>query len=262
MINEKVKRSIIDDVVTLKNRGINPIIVHGGGPVIQKLLDEVDIESTFVDGHRKTDTETMNYVEMALNGSVNSELVSLIDQAGYKAVGLSGKDGNIATAQKRTHEVKLDGQKKEVDLGHVGDIDRIDPSLVLLLVNNDYIPVISPVAGSNNGNTYNVNADMFAGHMAGALGAARYIVLTNVEGLQVDSEDASTLIEQITIQEAQSEIGHFIQGGMIPKVESCIIALEEGVSSVHIINGVKSYNILRTLLTDESIGSRIIGNNA
>ena len=257
MINEQIKQSIVGDVVALKEAGVDPVIVHGGGPAIQQLLDKVGVESEFVDGHRKTDSETMGYVEMALSGSVNSELVSLINEAGFKAVGLSGRDGDIAQARKRTHRVTLDGKEQEVDLGHVGDIDSIDTSLVQLLIKNDYIPVISPVAGGEESDAYNVNADMFAGHMAGALGAARYVALTNVDGLQLDPEESATLIEEITIQDAQSEMGNSIQGGMIPKVESCIIALEEGVSSAHIINGMKSHTILRALLSDEAPGTRI-----
>lgn len=260
MIDEQVKQDIVADVVALKQAHITPVIVHGGGPAIQELLNEVGVESEFVDGHRKTDAETMGYVEMALSGSVNSELVSLISEAGFKAVGLSGKDGDIATAEKRTHRVTLDGQEREVDLGHVGDIDSIDTSLVKLLIENDYIPVISPVAGGEDLDAYNVNADMFAGHMAGALGAKRYVALTNVDGLQLDPDDPSTLIEDIRGQEAQSEIGNRIRGGMIPKVESCIIALEEGVESAHIINGMKAHNILKALLADESVGTRITEN--
>ena len=257
MIDEQVKQDIVADVVALKKANITPVIVHGGGPAIQKLLNEVGVESEFVDGHRKTDAETMGYVEMALSGSVNSELVSLISDAGIKAVGISGKDGDIATARKRTHQVTIDGQQQEVDLGHVGDIDSIDTSLVKLLIENDYIPVISPVAGGKDLDAYNVNADMFAGHMAGALGAERYVALTNVDGLQLDPHDPSTLIEKVSVQEARSEIGNRIQGGMIPKVESCIIALEEGVDSAHIINGMKAHNILRALLTDDSVGTTI-----
>lgn len=261
MINEQVKQSIVDDVTALKEAGVIPVIVHGGGPAIQKLLDEVGVESEFVDGHRKTDTRTMSYVEMALSGSVNSELVSLINAAGYKAVGLSGKDGNIAKARKRIHSVTLDGETQEVDLGHVGDIDSIDTSLLQLLIDNEYIPVLSPVAGGDDLNAYNVNADMFAGHMAGALGAARYVALTNVDGLQVDPKDPATLIEKISVDDVEAEIGNSIQGGMIPKVESCIIALEEGVSSAHIINGMESNNIIRSLLSKESTGTQIIPNS-
>lgn len=257
MIDEQVKHDIISDIVALKNLGAIPVIVHGGGPIIRNLLDDVGIESEFVGGHRKTDAQTMNYVEMALSGSVNSELVGLINKSGFKAVGLSGKDGNLVTAKKRMHRLTIDGEEQEVDLGHVGDVAEIDTSLIQLLIEHDYIPVISPVAGGEELGAYNVNADMFAGHLAGALGAASYVALTNVDGLQLDPEDPSTLIKKVTAREAQSEIGNSIEGGMIPKVESGIIALEEGAGSARILNGTKAHTILRALLTDGSTGTLI-----
>jgi len=255
MVDDRVKQNIVEDIVALKEVGAIPVIVHGGGPMIQKLLDEVGIQSEFIDGHRKTDEQTMEYVEMALTGSVNSELVSLISRKGYRAVGLSGKDGNLATARKRIHEVTIDGKTQQTDLGHVGDIDSIDTSLIQLLIDNDYIPVVSPVAGGEELDAYNVNADMFAGHLAGALEAASYVALTNVDGLQLDPKDPSTLISEITVSQARSQIGQAIEGGMIPKVESCIIALEEGARSARILNGMKEHTILKALLTTETVGT-------
>lgn len=257
MINERVKHGIISDIITLKRAGAIPVVVHGGGPVIRELLDKVGMESEFVEGHRKTDTETMGYVEMALSGNVNSEIVNLINASGLKAVGLSGKDGGMVTARKRTHTVTLDGKEDEIDLGHVGDVDRIDTGLIHTLIADDYIPVLSPIAAGDDLDDYNVNADMFAGHMAGALQAAHYVAMTDVDGLLRVTDEPSSLIDEITVAEAQEEIGNTIRGGMIPKVESAIIALKEGVGSAHIINGTQSHSLLRELLTSDRSGTLI-----
>lgn len=257
MKDEEVKEQVILDVVTLRENGIIPVIVHGGGPAIKKLLEDVGMESEFVAGHRKTDSQTMGYVEMALSGSVNSEIVRRLNAAGQKAVGLSGKDGGMVTARKRTHNVTVDGKQQEIDLGYVGDVDDINTSLVTSLIKSDFIPVISPVASGRDNRDYNINADMFAGHLAGALNAACYIALTNVDGLLIDKDDPSTLIEEITLEKAEAEMGKTIEGGMIPKVESCIIALKGGVESARIINGTKKRSILKELLTKERSGTLI-----
>lgn len=257
MKDEQVKEDVISDIVILRENGIIPVIVHGGGPAIKKLLDDVGMESEFVAGHRKTDSRTMGYVEMALSGSVNSEIVRLLNAAGQKAVGLSGKDGGMVTARKRTYHITVNGKQKEIDLGHVGDVDKINTSLITSLIKSDFIPVISPVASGKDGRDYNINADMFAGHMAGALNAACYIALTNVDGLMIDKDDPATLIKEITLEKAEAEIGKTIEGGMIPKVESCIIALKGGVQSTRIINGTKKQSILKELLTKERSGTLI-----
>lgn len=257
MRDDNVKRNVISDIITLRDNGIIPVIVHGGGLAIKKLLDEVDVESEFIEGHRKTDSRTMGYVEMALSGSVNSEIVRMINAAGHKAVGISGKDGGMVTAQKRVHKLTVDGKEQEVDLGHVGDVKQINTALVKTLIKSDYIPVISPVASGEDNRDYNINADMFAGHMAGALDAACYIALTNVDGLLTDKDDPKSLVKDITLEKAEAEMGKTIVGGMIPKVESCIIALKGGVESARIINGTKKRSILEELFTEGRSGTLI-----
>jgi acetylglutamate kinase len=194
---------------------------------------------------------------MALSGNVNSEIVSMINAAGYQAVGISGKDGGMVTARKRIHKVTVDGQQKEVDLGHVGDVKQINTALVKTLIKSGFIPVISPIASGEDNRDYNINADMFAGHMAGALNAACYIALTNVDGLLTDKDDPTSLVKDITMEKAEAEIGKAIVGGMIPKVESCIIALKGGVKSARIINGTKKRSILKELLTQDRSGTLI-----
>jgi len=258
MVNDEIKQGIVADIIALKKSGAVPVIVHGGGPAIRKLLDEVGIDSEFVEGHRKTDSKTMGYVEMALSGSVNSEIVHLINSAGLKAVGLSGKDGKIVVAKKRTHRVTVGGREKQIDLGHVGDVAEIDTALIVTLIKEGYIPVISPVAAGEKPEGYNINADMFAGHMAGALKASRYVALTNVDGIQIDPDDSDTLIKEISQNKAEAEIGKIIKSGMIPKVESCIIALKEGVESAHIVNGTKKHSLLLELFTGERSGTKLV----
>lgn len=257
MVDDDVKRGVIADIVCLKELDIIPVIVHGGGRAIKKLLDKVGLQSEFIGGHRKTDAVTMHYVEMALTGSVNSELVKLVNREGLKAVGLSGKDGGMVTARKRLHRLSIDGKIEEADLGFVGDVEEVDTDLIHQLIEADYVPVISPVAMGKDLNDYNINADMFAGHLAGALGASNYIALTDVDGLMRDKDDPSTLVHDITLEQAEAEIGKMVQGGMIPKIESCLIALRNGVQSAHIINGMAKHSILKELLTEERPGTLI-----
>lgn len=257
MVDDDIKQGVVEDIVALKQLGAVPVIVHGGGRAIKKLLDQVGVQSEFVGGHRKTDAEAMRYVEMALSGSVNSELVKLINGTDYKAVGLSGKDGAMVIAKKRLHELTVDGQTQEVDLGFVGDVQSINTDIIHTLLDAGYVPVISPVAMGNDLNDYNINADMFAGHLAGALQASHYLALTDVDGLLADIDDPSSLVREMTLQKAETEIGNLIQGGMIPKIESCIIALKEGVTSSHIINGTTKHSILKELLTEERSGTLI-----
>ena len=257
MVDEDVKQGVVTDIIALKKLGAIPVIVHGGGRAIKKLMEQVGLESEFVGGHRKTDAEAMRYVEMALSGSVNSDLVKLINGTQYKAVGLSGKDGAMVVAKKRMHQLTVDGETKEVDLGLVGDVDAINTDIIHTLLEADYVPVISPVAMGEDLNNYNINADMFAGHLAGALQAAHYIALTDVDGLMTDIDDSSSLIREMELEKAETEIGNLIQGGMIPKIESCIIALKEGVKSAHIINGTTKHSILHELLTEERSGTLV-----
>ena len=258
MTDDDIKLGIIEDIVRLKEENIIPVLVHGGGIVIKKLLDDVGIKSEFIGGHRKTDEQAMSYVEMALSGNVNSEIVKMLNNLGVKSVGISGKDAQTVTARKRIHRVIVDGEEQEADLGHVGDVQRIDTGLIETLVENGYVPVISPVAMGDDLKDYNINADMFAGHMAGALDAKAYIAMTNVDGILTDVGDPGSLIRSIQSDDLKSKIGSEIQGGMIPKIESCIIALENGVEEAHIINGTVKHTLLKQLLTDDPPGTVII----
>lgn len=257
MVDDDIKQGVVEDIVALKKLGVVPVIVHGGGRAIKELLDQVGVQSKFVGGHRKTDAEAMRYVEMALSGSVNSELVKLINGTEFKAVGLSGKDGGMVQARKRMHKLTVDGQTQEVDLGFVGDVEAINTDIIHTLLDAGYVPVISPVAMGDDLNDYNINADMFAGHLAGALQASHYLALTDVDGLLTDIDDPSSLVREISLEKAETEIGNLIQGGMIPKIESSIIALKEGVVSAHIINGTTKHSILQELLTEKRSGTLV-----
>jgi len=238
MTDAGLKKQLIQQICLLQNFGYNVVIAHGGGPFIKKALLQAKIESEFIDGHRITTPEALEHVETALKGQVNGSLVKLVNQLGYKAVGLSGKDGKIATAVKRIHKKLVDGHVEEHDLGRVGDVVSIDTDLLGLLLEHGYIPVMACLAADVDSNEYNVNADMFAGHLAGALKAEKFIVLTDVDGLMRDKDDPATLISDLRV----SEIGTLrdegvIQGGMIPKIEACEIALKNGAGSAVILNG-------------------------
>lgn len=250
------KQQIVSQVAELHFKGIKLIIVHGGGIEIQQLLDDVGIESEFAGGHRKTDARSMKYVEMALSGMVNKELVGMLNRAGVKAVGISGKDAGMVKAEKRFH---LENGNT-YDLGFVGDVSVVDPSMLHTLTTGGYLPVISPVSIGEDGKSYNINADMFAGHLAGELNAGKFIALTNIDGLLKEVNDPGSLIESLTPEEARSLFGTIIQGGMIPKIEACLIALEKGAGSAHIINGTKEGNLLRIFSESEYLGTTITKN--
>ena len=257
MVDEAAKQRVIADICALKSLGALPVIVHGGGPAISELLGQVGVKSSFVAGHRKTDREAMSYVEMALSGKVNSEIVKLIGCQGYRSAGLSGKDGGLATATKRIHRVCEGGKVRRSDLGQVGDVSAVDTHLLRTLLSADYIPVIAPIGVGADLEDYNINADMFAGHVAAALRAAALILLTDVDGVFLNLDDPETLIPEFTPHAAREEIGRIIRGGMIPKVESCLVALEGGVAQARIVNGMAEHGLLRALLTDETIGTTI-----
>jgi acetylglutamate kinase len=251
------KKQIASQIAWLYNAGVKPVIVHGGGIEIQQLLDDVGVQSEFIGGHRKTDARAMGYVEMALSGMVNKELTGLLNHMNVKAVGISGKDGRMVTAVKRYHTEKREGKKITTDLGFVGDVLQIDTTLIHTLSDSGYLPVVSPVSIGEDGQSYNINADMFAGHLAGELRADRFIALTNIDGLMRDIKDPGSMIRRLSRREATQLFGTVIQGGMIPKVEACLIALNKGVKSAHIINGMKDESLLRTLLTEPSPGTSI-----
>ncbi len=258
MEKDELKEKVLHDISILHHLGIKVAIVHGGGPIIQKLMDAVDLRSEFVSGHRKTTPETMKYVEMALKGSVNGELVSILGRYDLKAVGLSGKDGRMAIAEKRLHDEEgEDGSVKQLDLGQVGDIKKIDPTLVNKLLEAHYIPVIAPIAIGEDNLDYNVNADMFAGHMAGALNVQAFVALTDVNGLLQDPQKEDSQYEELSIEETKPMMGHSIKGGMLPKVEAANIAIKNGVASAHVINGTRPHCLLKELLTKDRSGTRI-----
>ncbi len=245
MTEEALKKQVINNICLLQNYGYKVVIAHGGGPFIKEALLQANIESEFIDGHRVTTPEALEHVEKALKGQVNGSLVKLINKLGYKAVGLSGKDGKIATAIKRMHRKEVDGNVEEYDLGQVGNIVSIDTGLLELLLDNDYIPVLACLAADVDSNEYNVNADMFAGHLAGALKADKFIVLTDVDGLMRDKDDPSTLIPELSVSDIKKlEEDKVIQGGMMPKTEACEIALKNGAKAAVIINGTDPEQLL------------------
>ncbi len=255
MLDNELKKRVIKDICHLNEMGIRPVLVHGGGPFIQKTLDMAGLTSEFVHGHRKTSREAMMYVEMALKGQVNGNIVKLINATGQTAIGLSGKDGKMAIATKRMYKDEKTGEY--IDLGRVGDIQSIHPELVLMLLNNGYIPVIASIAAGDDGEDYNVNADMFAGHLAASLGAKAYISMTNVDGVMLNPEDHSTLIREITFEKFSRVYRENIQGGMIPKLESCEIALGGGVETARVINGTTPGSIIKELGSSKGTGTFI-----
>jgi acetylglutamate kinase len=257
MTDPNAQAQVLSQVAELKKAGIYPVVVHGGGPFIKAQFEISGIESEFVDGHRVTLKDSMEVVEQALSGKVNGMLVNQLNRLGANAVGLSGKDGGMVRALKRTHQIKNENGTEEIDLGFVGDVELINTDLPNLLIDNGYLPVISPVSSGADGEDYNINADMFAGHMAGALNAAAFVAITNVDGLMKDPSKPETKIESITADEAKSLFGTVIKGGMIPKVEACLIALEKGVPAAHIISGSTENSILRQLLTEQHVGTLI-----
>ncbi len=258
MVNEELKEAFAQDVVLLKYVGINPVIVHGGGPQIGELLKRLNIESRFVGGMRITDRETMNVVEMVLVGKVNKEIVKLINSHGGNAVGLSGKDGNLIVAQKIDHVKYLQEVRAPeiIDLGFVGKVKKVKPEIVNKLLESKFIPVIAPVGIGEDFEAYNINADLVAGEMAAALKAEKLIMLTDVEGIK---DRKGRLIRSIGREDLGDLISQgIVSGGMIPKVKACEIALTGGVKKAHIIDGRLKHSILLEMFTQEGIGTEII----
>ena len=256
MLNEALQHKVVQNISRLREDGYRVVLVHGGGPFIKKMLDTVKVDSEFIGGHRKTTPEALRYIEMVLKGEVNGKLVKYLNEADLKAIGLSGKDGGMVVAKKRYHLEEVDGKTNKHDLGQVGDIKSIDTSLLHLLLENNYLPVFTCLASDEKGNDYNINADMFAGHLAGAL-KADYLVLTDVDGLLKDIEDKDSLIRSLVVGELESLYGDVIKGGMIPKVQSCGIALREGALTARIINGTQPSQIIQSIQTNQSIGTEI-----
>ncbi len=249
MINESIKLQVMEDIVLLWLIGVKIVLVHGGGPEINEIMQKLGKKPEFVDGLRVTDKETVDIVQMVLAGKVNKTLVNLLESKGGKAMGISGMDGRLI-------EAKMKNEK----LGYVGEITKIHISPVCDLLEKGYIPVISTVGCDKQGNTYNINGDTAAAHIAGALNAERLIMMTDIAGLLRDKDDPTTLIPSVTISEAarlQSE--GVISGGMIPKVDCCIEAINEGVKNVIIMDGRVPHSILMELLTDEGAGTMVTG---
>jgi acetylglutamate kinase len=257
MEEERLKRSFALDVVLLKYIGINPVIVHGGGPQIGELLTKIGKKSQFIEGMRVTDGETMDVVEMVLVGKVNKEIVALINQQGGKAVGLSGKDGRLILSKKLklTKSRGADEPPEIIDIGMVGEVKAINPGVIEALEKENFIPVIAPVGVGEEGETYNINADLVAGKVASALKAEKLILLTDVEGV-MDGE--RKLIPTLNAKEANRLIAQkVVSSGMIPKVTCCLDALEEGVTKTHIIDGRVEHAILLEIFTDIGVGTQI-----
>lgn len=260
MLNPELKEAVLTDTVLMKYVGMNPVIVHGGGPEITDMLKRVGKESRFVGGLRVTDKETMEIVEMVLVGKINKEIVTRINGIGGRAVGLSGKDGNLFEAVKKYRKVRTpDGGEEMADIGFVGDISRVNPEIVATVISEGYIPVVAPVAVGQDGQGYNINADYAAGRLAAALGADKLIILTDVEGIMEDRNDPASLFSVLKTVEIPSLIDRgVIEGGMIPKVECCLDALTGGVKNTHILDGRELHSILLELFTDKGIGTMVV----
>ncbi|MBW4550539.1 MAG: acetylglutamate kinase [Aphanocapsa sp. GSE-SYN-MK-11-07L] len=252
MKDDNLKEKVIRDIVLLSYVGMRPVVVHGGGPEINIWLEKLGIEPQFKNGLRVTDAQTMDVVEMVLVGRVNKELVSLINSAGGKAVGLCGQDGTLIQARPQGK-----------DVGFVGEVQSIDIGLILTLVEKGYIPVISSVAADESGQAHNINADTVAGEIAAALGAEKLILLTDTAGILRDYHDPSTLIYRLDIQEARDLIAEgVVSGGMIPKVNCCVRSLAQGVRAAHIIDGRIPHSLLLEIFSDSGIGSMIVASDA
>ena len=248
MINEELKQQVMEDIALLWLIGVKVVLVHGGGPEISQTMKRLGKEAVFIDGLRVTDRETVDIVQMVLAGKINKTLVNLIQMKGGHAVGLSGIDGGI-----------LEAKVKDERLGFVGEVTRVRPQPIMDLLEKNYIPVVSTVAGDRQGNTYNINGDTAAAYLAGALGAERLIMMTDIAGILRDKDDPATLIPQITVSEAKKLYDEgIISGGMIPKVDCCIEALEHGVNNVVIMDGRIPHSILMELLTDEGAGTMVM----
>ncbi len=259
MVDESLKQRFAINIVMMKYIGINPVIVHGGGPQIGDLLKKLGKDSKFIQGMRVTDEETMDIVEMVLAGKLNKQIVGLINSHGGRAVGLSGKDGNIIEAEKYflSGEKAKDTPPEIIDIGLVGKVKKVNPGLINSLVRDGFVPVIAPTGAGENGETYNINADVVAGEIASALGAEKLVLLTDVEGIldkkgqlihSVNAEKAGELIEDGTID-----------GGMYPKVKCCLKALRGGVGKTHIIDGRLDHAVLLEIFTDSGVGTEVVG---
>ncbi|SFM27652.1 acetylglutamate kinase [Nitrosomonas communis] len=257
MVEEDLKQGFARDVVLLKLVGMNPVIVHGGGPQIDQMLKRVGKEGVFIQGMRVTDAETMDVVEMVLGGLVNKEIVNLINRHGGRAVGLTGKDGAFIRAKKMLIQDK-EKAGEWINIGQVGEIEQIDPSLIALLDTRDFIPVIAPIGVGEDGQSYNINADLVAGKLAEILKAEKLILLTNTSGVLDKNGNLLTGLTAKRVDELFAD--GTISGGMLPKIGSALDAVKNGVKSCHIIDGRVAHALLLEILTDEGVGTLIMGN--
>lgn len=251
MINEELKKQVMEDMVLLWLIGVKVVLVHGGGPEISELMDKLGKKPEFIDGLRVTDKETIDIVQMVLAGKVNKTLVNILEMNGGKAMGISGMDGML-----------IEAKMKDERLGYVGEIVNVNIDSVTDLLDNGYIPVISTIGCDKDGNSYNINGDTAAAFIAGALEAERLIMMTDIDGILMDKDNPDTLIPYITVDEAKDLYkDHIISGGMIPKVKCCVDAIEKGVKNVVIMDGRVPHSILMELLTDEGAGTMVTGGN-
>lgn len=260
MVDDEAMASTARDTVLLKYVGMQPIVVHGGGPEITRSMKKLGKEPKFIKGLRVTDEETMSIVKMVLVGNINTDIVSQICLHDGKGAGLSGKDNKLIEACKKIHKIKDEetGEIEEIDLGLVGEIKRINPEILEMYTENDFIPVVSPIGIAEDGTTLNLNADTVAGAIAGEMDAEKLIILTDVPGVLRDPNDPSTLIQRIHIDEIPALIEDgVISGGMIPKIETCVDALNNGVKSAHILDGRIKHTLLLEIFTKEGIGTMI-----
>lgn len=260
MVDKRLMEGIIEDIVLLRYVGMQPVLVHGGGPEISEKMELMGKKPEFVGGLRVTDEETLEIARMVLVGNINTRLVALIGKHGGKGVGLSGKDGRMITARKKAPQrVIYEGIEREVDLGWVGESEVINPEILMIMAGKGYIPVIAPIAVDSACHSLNLNADTVAGDIAAALMARKLIAMTDVNGIQRDPNDRGTVIECLTVADVQRGIeASSIRGGMIPKVHACVQALEAGVQQAHIINGNVHHALLLELFTHEGIGTMIV----
>ena len=259
MVSDVLKENVMRDVALMKYVGIRPVIVHGGGPEITGFLKKVGKESSFVAGLRVTDEETVEIAEMVLDGKINSEIVNLLNLRGVRAVGLSGKDAGLIRARKKMATVYENDAAHEVDIGYVGAVENIDVSVIEDLLDHDYVPVIAPIGVGADGESYNINADYVAAEIAGALAAEKLLLLTDIEGIYKDFNDKSSFLSTIHLQEARDYIRDgIISGGMIPKVEACLTALERGAAKTHIIDGRLPHAIILEIFTSTGVGTQVV----
>lgn len=257
MVDESLKQSFARDIVLMKAVGINPVVVHGGGPQIGELLERLSIKSEFVDGMRVTDSKTMDVVEMVLGATINKEIVNLIGNAGGRAFGVTGKDGQLIRAKKLvvSHQTPEMSVPEIIDIGHVGEVESINKSVIDMLMQSGFIPVIAPIGVGKDGSSFNINADLVAGKVAEVLEAEKLILLTNVEGLQ-DKEGG--ILTGLTVDRVDDLIADgTIYGGMLPKIRCALDAVKSGVSCAHIIDGRVEHAVMLEIFTDEGVGTLI-----